>query len=459
MDIAIVGAGFSGLLTAAHLAAAPSFCGTIYVFEQRAETGRGIAYSTPCAAHILNVAAQGMSAFAGKPTDLLDWLATQDPAAAGANSFVDTFVPRRDYARYLQHCCAPLLARAGQRLVRIRDEVVDIVAQADGREQIVCANTPPVWVDKVALCLGHFAPRSPSVAGLELLQPPQYIADPWDTQAIARIDKHATVSTLGAGLSMVDVLLQLREQGFAGKVTAMSRHGLWPRAHVPQSSSIRIPEPSDAATAQSVLHSLRQQIADHARHGGDWRQVIDAMRPHTAALWRRLGPREQARILRHAKSLWDVHRHRVAPQVGQMMAKMRHAGLLTHRAGRLRSVALNPVNDGQAHPLRLGWRLRHEGDIWQQQADVLINCTGAHNDWQRASSALPQALLAGGRVVPGAHRLGLSMTVAGALYGADGQPSTTLWSMGPTRLGLDFESVAVPELRIQAEALAAVLCR
>ena len=96
----------------------------------------------------------------------------------------------------------------------------------------------------------------------------------------------------------------------------MSRRGLLPRAHR------RIePVPIDeaevpfAASASQVLRWLRARVDAHCQEGGDWRSVIDGVRPFSQRLWRELPRRSRQRFLEHARAWWDVHRHRMAPEV------------------------------------------------------------------------------------------------------------------------------------------------
>lgn len=454
-DIAVLGAGFSGTLLVVNLLAQSGAEVRVHWWGRTQSRGRGIAYNTPCRAHVLNVPAQNMGAFPREPGHFLDWLQREAPERP-RDELRDVFAPRADYARYLQTSTAAafLHAEAEGRLLCYDAEATDVAPGEAGRLDVYATGRPPVPVDRAALCIGHFAPRMPPVEGREHLTPPHFVASPWDYTAIAAVPRRATVAALGAGLSMVDVALQLHDQGFAGQLVAFSRHGLLPRSHVTRPTPITLPPPPvDGLTARSLLHWLRAQIAVHAAHGGDWRQVLDAVRPHTVQTWRALPGAEQARVLRHGKSLWDVHRHRIAPEVGQLLARLRHQGTLLHHAGRLAAVEPGAAGRG----LRLHWRLRHGGQPWRQHVDVLINCTGAHAAWTRSDAALPRALLARGAVRPGPHHLGLQLRPDGAVVDGAGKASERLFAMGPARLGIDFESVAVPELRGQAEALASRL--
>ena len=53
----------------------------------------------------------------------------------------------------------------------------------------------------------------------------------------------------------------------------------------------------------------------------DWRSVIDAIRPFSHRIWRELPPGSKRSFLEHARAWWDVHRHRMAPEVEARVAQ------------------------------------------------------------------------------------------------------------------------------------------
>ncbi len=84
----------------------------------------------------------------------------------------------------------------------------------------------------------------------------------------------------------------------------------------------------------------------------------------------------------------------------------------------------------------------------------VVNCTGPSSDVRRVGDALLDALLAAGRLVPDAHRLGVEVAEDGALLDASGTPSPVLFLVGPLLKARDWEATAVPELRVHAARLA-----
>ena len=88
LDAIIVGGGFSGTMVAAQLARRGL---TSLLVEGSGRAGRGTAYSTREAAHLLNVPAAKMSAWADAPDD---FVAAGYPPAA--------FAARREFGTYLR---------------------------------------------------------------------------------------------------------------------------------------------------------------------------------------------------------------------------------------------------------------------------------------------------------------------------------------------------------------------
>ncbi|TGR72982.1 FAD-dependent oxidoreductase, partial [Mesorhizobium sp. M2D.F.Ca.ET.223.01.1.1] len=67
-SIIIVGGGASGVVLAAHLLMSSNPDLRVTLIEKRPHFGQGMAYSTLLSAHVLNVKASGMSAYADDPT-------------------------------------------------------------------------------------------------------------------------------------------------------------------------------------------------------------------------------------------------------------------------------------------------------------------------------------------------------------------------------------------------------
>ncbi len=182
--------------------------------------------------------------------------------------------------------------------------------------------------------------------------------------------------------------------------------------------------------------------------GGDWRDAVNALRPVTSELWAALPPGAQRRFVTRLARFWDVHRHRLAPQVATAVEQLRASGRLTFASGRIESV--EPTADGLAVTLRE----RASGATRTLRVASVINCTGPSGAVVGAGSPLLDALCAAGTAQPHPNGLGLHTANGGALIDARGREHETLFAIGPLRRGELWESTAVPEIREQASALA-----
>src|ERR1700722_20420782 len=71
--VAIIGGGFTGATLAAQLLRRSGGSVSVFLIERRARLGRGVAYSTECTEHLLNVRARNMSAYPDEPENFLLW--------------------------------------------------------------------------------------------------------------------------------------------------------------------------------------------------------------------------------------------------------------------------------------------------------------------------------------------------------------------------------------------------
>ena len=78
-----------------------------------------------------------------------------------------------------------------------------------------------------------------------------------------------------------------------------------------------------------------------------WQSVIDATRRDGQAVWQKLASAERARLLRHLRPYWEVHRYRVAPQIGAVLKRRQANGSLEILAAGLGFVELAWWRDPQ----------------------------------------------------------------------------------------------------------------
>ena len=255
---------------------------------------------------------------------------------------------------------------------------------------------------------------------------------------------------LGSGLTTVDHLLALREQGHRGAVHVVSRHGWLPLPHsaAPPGTAWCLPEPPRPLTVLGLLRWLRREAARARAAGQPWQVVMDAVRPHVQALWQGLPPVERRRFLRHARTVWSLHRHRIAPEIFGVMREMVEGGRVPVHAARLESCASGP--DGGLRAM-----LRHrDGRREELPVARLQLCTGpaGGRHWLR-HPAVAELLAAGlARLDP--LELGLDTAPGDAVLDRDGEAVPGLYAVGPCAPGRLWEITAVAEIRRQVADLA-----
>lgn len=442
-DIAILGAGFSGSLLAINLAQHRGGTDRVLLIERAAEAGPGTAYGTSDPIHLLNVPVRGMSAFPNAPAHFLDWARAQPAGALGPLSdgvAPDAFLPRALYGAYLR----ATLAEAG--IAHRRAEVTAVTR--DGDAWVIATDTGPIArAGTVVLATGNPPPARGGDAHLR--------GDPWAPGALDGIAADAPVLLVGTGLTMVDTVLSLRlTRGHRGPIHAISRHGWLPLAHLPQPRpwprSFALPEPG--ASPRAVLRLLRAEAAGAAAEGVPWQPVIDALRPVTQALWRAWAEPERARFLRHLRTLWNLHRHRVPPPAKAVLREALADGQLRLRAARL--LGHDPAGEGTIARLRL----RGGAAAALPVARILL-CTGpgsgasSGEEWLEAPPL--RQLRAAGLIATDAFALGIECDPDNLqVLDAQGRPVPGLHLLGPITRGRLWEATAVPELRAQAARLA-----
>ena len=400
--------------------------------------GRGVAYGTSQMEHLLNVPASGMSILPDNPDHFIEWLRLRGESNPGLG---ERFMARAVYGGYLHE----QLEAAQIDGVRLHRSRVVALGVSDGY-RLTLADGSRVDAANVVLAIGNSPHRLPVPhEGVEVI-------DAWDDVAVAAIPAQNDVAIVGAGLSMVDAVLSLAVNNHLGRIDVFSRHGLAPLPHDGHHDS------ADFDINAFVTLPLRSRV-DHLRRWIDehpqrhWQAMMRALRSPGQRLWQSLGYDEQERFLRHVVRFWDIHRHRIAPQVAETIAALRTTGQLTLHAGRPRE--LKPV-DGR---VEVSYLPRHAPALESLTFDCVINATGLETHLESSSNPLLQSLLANGQARPGPHGRGLDTAADGSVLDRDGAAQPNLYTLGSSRIGSLWESIAIPDLRVHAADVAALLLR
>ena len=431
VPVAIVGGGFSGTILAAQLARRGV---ASVLIDGSGRVGKGVAYSTSEPAHLLNVRAEGMSAWSGEADHFARHF-------AGRGGDKRDFAQRRLFAQYLSQILDDAV-KSGK--VRTIAAMATNASRQDGGWRVDFNDDDAVDADALVLAMGNQEPETlRAFAGAD----DRFIGNPWGAQAQQAI-RHLAESggdalLIGTGLTMVDLVLSLDAAGHRGHIVALSRRGQVPRSHADFEPA---PVESDEVPHGSLREMWRWLRRRSAAVG--WRAAVDSLRPYSHPLWQSLDVEQQRRFLRHARPWWDVHRHRIAPEVAQTIHRLVGEGRLEIMAARIISA--------QERGGELDVEIRKRGAKASQtmRFGYAFNCTGPLHAIAHSRDPLLRSLFDAGQVRPDPLGIGLEVDEQSQAIGGE-----RLWAIGPLTKGRYWEIIAVPDIREQAAAVAEDIAR
>lgn len=437
-SVIIIGGGASGVILAAHLLRDPNPDLRVTLVERQGTFGQGLAYSAPNRDHRVNVPARGMSAIAEDRDHFWRWLQRREPGKH-ASSWV--FVPRRLYGAYL----ADVLREAGEQVpgrLRVSTEEAQALHHTGNGVEVVLGNGTSLVGRWAVLAVGHETQPARSKG----------IAVRAGSQQDTALDPDAEVMILGSGLSMVDAWVSLSEASHRGRITVVSRNGLLPQAHkdVPP-LSIDAADVPFGTSLTYLARWFRDLVQVTEKQGGDWRSVVDGLRPYNQRLWQSWPQRKKRQFLRHVRPWWNIHRHRLPPDL--------HAGLVhAIKTGQVKLIAAEFVDIEKAGgAVKATIRRRASTDLEVFDVARVYDCGGVSVDVRASSNPLVRQLINEGAARPDDLSIGLDVDESSALVSADGKASQRIRVVGPLTRGRYFEIEAVPDIRLQCANLAASL--
>jgi uncharacterized NAD(P)/FAD-binding protein YdhS len=450
--IAIIGGGFSGVMTGVNLARLTRHPLQLTLINQHRPKGRGVAFGSRRAEHLLNVAARNMSAFPDMPDHFVQWLRTRsDYDTVPDSELRERFIPRMIYGDYLcglmqQHLQSPPDAVQAHTAF-VEGEALDIALEGN-HAVIHLSDGGRVEAAHVVLATGNEAPAGfPGCA--ELRDHPGWVSNPWQAWETRLPAAGGTVVLLGTGLSTVDAIITLRALGWHGLVHAVSRNGWLPHSHFRGIDYPDFPPAGvDLATLglKELLAVMEQHCARLRDRGANPAIIVDKMRPHTQLVWKNFTHEEKQDFARRHAARWNVLRHRIAPEIyaqvttAQLIGQLRlHSASIESAEARGKQVCVN-LSDGRS-----------------LTGDLVINATGPQTKFSATSSVLLSNLLRSGLVAPDDLDMGVRVDADHTVIDRDGRRSEALLALGPLLRGTLWETIAVPELRGQARRVAETL--
>ena len=442
--IAIVGAGAAGTMLAGALARPGPVLFDVTLVDTR--PGRGAAFGGADEGLLLNTRAGAMSLDACSPSGFVDWLNTYRPRAETWTA--RDFAPRRLVGDYLEARLHSLCDRTpGLGSTRWIAGKVKAMALQEGGWSLLLASGERIEADAVVLATGPSRARPLVFNGRSDVE--AFVQDdPWDQAGLKSVRGGGEVLIAGMGLSFADTAAALWRINPDVRVVAVSRHGLAPRIHREGGDG----ETLFAGGYPKAARELQTRLLNASgliEGAPEIRQSrLEDLRRHGAGMWAALAPEEQRMFVRHFRPYWEAERHRLPPELGEVLRAAAKRGKLELIRGRIAEG--KALKQGSAARVAL---LTHQGPR-ALTVRRIINCTGPETDPYRSRNPVLLDLLAQGLI--SADDLGLGLRVEGdcAAIGADGRVTPGLFALGALTQGRFFEITGLPEIRAQVQALA-----
>jgi len=232
--IAIIGGGFSGTMTGVHLIENARDPLEIQLINETDVLNTGIAYNPYSKKALLNVVSSRMSAFASDPDHFLNWLMQQDHFRDKDRTLIaNSFLPRYLYGEYLQDIWKDVLKLAERKKIKvdiISSSVKNLTLLNDSID-IELKDKSRLSANYAIIASGNHLPGNPNIKSSFFTSSANYFQNPWDIRSVSGINSKDPVLIIGNGLTMVDTVIGLLENGFQGQIVSISQNGFNIRPH------------------------------------------------------------------------------------------------------------------------------------------------------------------------------------------------------------------------------------
>jgi uncharacterized NAD(P)/FAD-binding protein YdhS len=425
-DIIIIGAGFSGGLILANLIQKLNKPTKIIIADDSKYSFKGTAYSTNKMEHLLNVRAKGMGAFKDDITHFHDWLTKR-----GYKYNEDDFVPRKIYGEYLEFIKQISFEEAGAKDIEIKFiESSAVKAETKNNKNIIHFENGSVASAKfLVLATGNQIGQNKGAAQ----------ARPWqfDYSVLDGDGTNKPIVIIGTGLTAVDTILSIARSNFPGKIFCISRNALFPKSHTKpgEDKKFDMSPYANKLIGSSPSKIFRQLIEISEKEKNYlWQSIMDSLRPYTQSIWKGFSTSQQKLVLGKYLTVWNIHRHRMAPEI--------HDEIFSHiNSGKLKLIAAECKgyeNNIVTYKDRAG-----EHKI---EALYIFDCRGPS---YRKLPDIFNSLIS--EVTPSDNGYGVKCDEN---FFINKNKATPIFAIGNPLVGELFETTAVPELRVEADSIA-----
>jgi uncharacterized NAD(P)/FAD-binding protein YdhS len=448
-SIVIIGGGFCGTLVAHHLLKDSSFSGKVFLINNGHPIARGIAYSAYSDHHFLNVTAGKMSALPDEPDHFVNWVLHREKYKLLDKELVSkTYLPRKLYGSYLEDIWSETQQSGNGRLI-VKNDLATSISQRDGQYVTTLQSGTTIQSKFVVLATGNEIPANLRLRDPAIFDSPYYFQNPWAKTSVENPAPGQDVLIVGNGLTMVDTVLGLKENGFTGKIYSLSPNGfaILPHRHNGIVYTNLIKEITEPFRLIDLLRLFNKHVKLVRHLGLSAEPVIDSVRPLTQKIWQALSLEEKKEFMDRLRHLWGVARHRLPIHIYDQIIRMKLEQRLIVLSGRIQSMDVR----GQGVDVRLYNKRSKQNELLH--VGRVINCTGPETNIARSQNPLLQQLYKTNILQQDELGLGVLANEVGQVIGSKGLVKE-FFVMGNLMKGVLWESTAVPELRVMAKRVA-----
>lgn len=423
--IAVIGRGFTGLMTAIALLKAVHRPFHLVMFDPYPKIDGGESIGRP-ASGLLNSRVRDLLVDPAARDDFRHWLEAndgwRDRDQAVSGNVDHAFVPGEVFSAYAYQRFSEALRERADVMVQVRAESVAAIGRHPrGGLSVLSGEGDQARFDAVFLATGY---------GL------REIAEGNAGPTGAR-----EVQVIGGGVHAVDRALRLLAAGEASHVTLISASGFLPQPHAPSAVGAVSSDRPFPNTLRGAFRHLREAANRAALEGTGWQGIMNDFRLRARELWQGLTPEERRRFKRHVKPIYDSHRNRLPLGHYERLRRAIDSGAITVRKGKVERIATNGV------------LLSGAGGLQVLPADRTIDCRVRPTD---LDSPLFRSLLSAQLARRDELDLGILVDGDGRVFSQTGA-FEGLFAMGPLGLGSLPDIDLVPQIVVQAHAAADAL--
>lgn len=302
-EILIIGGGFSGTMTAVHLIQQATKAFELTIINPKRNFNRGVAFNPYSKKHLLNVIALKMSAFKKESNHFLGWVMRQ-PAYCNKdrNLIANAFLSRELYGTYLEDIWQEAVLAGKQKNLRVTvvDALVTNLCLSGELVTVITDKGEKLSGDFAIVATGNHAPGHPKVDNVSFFDSSRYYQNPWQINTVSDVEDQLPVLIIGSGLTMVDTVIGLQENGFHGKIFSLSPKGfnVLPHRHNGLVYTKLTDELPPSPTLYEIVMLVNRHVKELRNFGVSPEPLIDSLRVYTQQIWAGLPVEER-------KNLWQ----------------------------------------------------------------------------------------------------------------------------------------------------------